>query len=258
VAEGKRAGEEWAGNAVGMKFCWCPPGTFSMGTPKGKTRPDSDEEQVEVTLTRGFWMGKYEVTRGEWRKVMGEPSSKPEPGDARPVEVYQSDGKDQWALAEAFCARLTARERERGALPAGWEYRLPTEAQWEYACRAGTKTAYSFGDDPEQFGEYGWDSNNARNGGPQEVGRKRPNAWGLHDMHGNVWEMCRDYYRRKLPGGTDPEVAGAKGGDNHRVYRGGSHFYVTDWCRSATRFGVPSTAGYASLGFRVALVRVGP
>ena len=134
--------------------------------------------------------------------------------------------------------------------------RLPTEAQWEYACRAGTQTAYSFGDDAKQLGEYAWFFNNARNAGQayaHQVAEKKPNPWGLHDMHGNVWEWCRDWRQLKAPGGTDPE--GTQESEK-RVRRGGSWFDSFVNCRSANRHGYEPGIRYFHLGFRVAAVQL--
>src|SRR4051812_10178019 len=138
---GTKAGEERTVAGVGV--CWCPPGTFTMGSPPAEPERRPGEDQVEVTLTRGFWAGKYEVTQGQWGRAAGElpgPLTAELPaGDDLPV------GNVNFAEAEAFCGRLTDLGRRAGDLPAGWEFRLPTEAQWEYACRAGTTTATAFG-----------------------------------------------------------------------------------------------------------------
>ena len=139
---GRNAGEE---REVGpVKLCWCPPGRFVMGSPRGEPERRPGEDQVEVTLTRGFWMSKYEATQGQWRRVIGNL-----PGDLT-AELPGGDdfpvGNVNFPEAEAFCLKLTELGRQSGDLPTGWEFRLPTEAQWEYACRAGTTTATSFGD----------------------------------------------------------------------------------------------------------------
>ena len=141
--------------------------------------------------------------------------------------------------------------RKAGRLPPGWEYRLPTEAQWEYACRAGTQTAYSFGDDESRLGDFAWYGDNSA-GRTHEVGQKLPNAWGLRDMHGNVWEWCSDSYQETLVGGTDPQFAERASG---RVYRGGSGIYSGWNCRSASRSGYTPGFRYRLLGVRVALVQ---
>lgn len=140
--DGVRAGEER--ELVAVKFCWCPAGRFRMGSPGSEPDRRADEKQVEVTLTKGFWMAKYELTQGAWKRVVGtlpgEFTAELPEGDDYPV------GNVNFAEAEAFCQRLTELARDAGELPADWEFRLPTEAQWEYACRAGTTTATAFGD----------------------------------------------------------------------------------------------------------------
>src|SRR5262249_23759550 len=139
---GSQGGDERA--VAGIKLCWCPPGKFTMGSPLDEPERRADEAQVEVTLTKGFWMGKYEVTQGQWKRVAGklpgELTAEGGEGDDFPL------GNVNYPEAEAFCLKLTERGRQSGDLPNGWEFRLPTEAQWEYACRAGTKTATAFGD----------------------------------------------------------------------------------------------------------------
>src|SRR5205807_2171326 len=138
---GSRAGEER--EVAGVKLCWCPPGRFTMGSPPGEPERRPGEDQVEVALSRGFWVGKYEATQGQWKRVIGklpgELTAELPEGDDYPV------GNVNFAEAEAFCRKLTEMARRSGDLPEGWEFRLPTEAQWEYACRAGTTTATAFG-----------------------------------------------------------------------------------------------------------------
>ena len=140
--EGKAPGEERT--IAGIKLCWCPPGKFMMGSPPGEPERRPGETQVEVNLTRGFWTGKYEVTQGDWKRVVGklpgELTAELPEGDRYPV------GNVNFAEAEKFCRKLTELARAANELPAGWEFRLPTEAEWEYACRAGTTTATAFGD----------------------------------------------------------------------------------------------------------------
>lgn len=236
-----KAGEERSDNSLKMKFCWCPPGTFTMGSPQSEENRRSREAlkgkelmyqvaleaQVDVTLTQGFWLAKTEVTQGQWMDVMGTEMSK-QPGHAD-MKANVKTGQDypvsfvNWNDATEFCRKLTDKEKTANRLPSGWSYRLPTEAEWEYACRAETTTRYSFGDDESQFGDYAWYAINADRIGeayPHGVGLKKPNAWGLHDMHGNVWEWCQDYWApEKLPGGRDPEVRTEV---PYRVMRGGS------------------------------------
>ena len=244
-------------NSIGMELVLIPPGEFTMGSPKSEKDRDKDEDQVSVTLTKGFWLGKYEVTQGQWKQVMGTTPWK----ENGKVKDYVKEGDDypatylRWDDAVKFLDKFTRQERAAGRLPAGQKYTLPTEAQWEHACRAGSKTTtrFSFGNDESALNDYAWFDKNAWNAGENyahQVGTKKANAWGLHDMHGNVWEWCRDMYGRKLPGGTDPEVAS---GGSFPVSRGGGWFLVAAYCRSANRRrDSPDFRSY-DLGFRVAL-----
>jgi formylglycine-generating enzyme required for sulfatase activity len=259
---GSRTGDER--EVAGVKLCWCPPGKFTMGSPPDEPERHSDEAQVEVTLTKGFWMGKYAVTQGQWKRVVGELPGVLTPlgGDGDDFPVYNVN----YAEAEAFCLKLTELGRQAGDLPTSWEFRLPTEAQREYACRAGTKTATAFGDrlSSKQANFQGMPYNGAEKGPSlnraAEVGSYAANAWGLHDMQGNVCEWCRDWYHAKLPGGDDPDLSSIKGtmngdGTFSRVRRGGA------WCddgwafRSAFRLRFEPERRADHIGFRVAAVR---
>src|SRR5499427_5883775 len=157
-----------------------------------------------VTLTHDFLLSKYEVTQGEFMALMGRNPSHFQGDTNRPVE------KLSFFDAVAYCQELTRRERQAGHLPAGYEYRLPSEAEWEYACRAGTTNFFSFGDFATNAGEYAWTLENS-DGTSHPVGQKRPNPWGLYDMHGNVWEWCQDWWADNLPGGivVDQQGPGA-------------------------------------------------
>jgi formylglycine-generating enzyme required for sulfatase activity len=261
---GSEAGDERA--VAGVKLCWCPPGKFTMGSPPNEPKRRPDEDQVEVTLTRGFWAGKFEVTQGQWKRVVGklpgELTAELPEGDDYPV------GNVNFAEAEAFCAKLTELGRKSAELPEGWEFRLPTEAQWEYACRAGTTTATAFGD--KLGSKQANVKNKPYNGGEEgpslgmvaRVGSYPPNAWGIHDMHGNVVEWCRDWYHAKLPGGTDPDLHDAKAtaeknrtGDYSRSRRG-SAWTDDAWAsRSALRQRFEPERRYDHIGFRVVAVR---
>jgi formylglycine-generating enzyme required for sulfatase activity len=254
-----RAGQERDDNCVAIKLVWCPPGEFLMGMSPAPRGRNSNEKQVSVTLTEGFWLGKTEVTQREWEQVM-----RTSPWQRRKGEIKDDPGCPatfvSWSDALAFCRRLNELERQAGRLPEGWEYTLPTEAQWEYACRAGTTTRYSFGEDDAEFGNYGWFAANARNVGEpfaHPVGLKAPNPWGLFDMHGNVWEWCRDVMVDELPGGINPEVIVREvaGDGARRVIRGGSWWNGPRGCRSAERNSYPRGDGQNSLGFRLALSR---
>ena len=262
---GRAAGEPRIVDAIDL--CWCPPGRFVMGSPRSEPERRPGEDQVEVTLTRGFWMAKYETTQGLWQRVAGAlpgPLTKELPaGDDLPV------GNVNFAETEDFCRRLTERSRKSGELPDDWEFRLPTEAQWEYACRAGTTTATSFGDSlsstqanfkgkPYNGGKPGPSLNRAA-----PVGSYPANPWGLHDMHGNTFEWCRDWYHARLPGGTDPDLYAARAtaqpsehGDISRVRRGGC-WSDEGWpCRSAFRVRFEPERRYDHIGFRVVVVQL--
>ena len=182
-------------NDVNLEMIWIKPGVFTMGSPENELGRNDDEIQHEVTLSEGYWLGKYEVTQNQYKAVMGVNPSFFK-GANLPVECVG------WDDANNFCAKLTAREREAGRLPKGYEYTLPTEAQWEYACRAGTTTAFNNGKDIPSadqrwnqpcpnLDEVGWCQYNS-DGTTHSVGQKLPNAWGFYDMHGNVLEWCLD------------------------------------------------------------------
>ncbi|MDA9962627.1 formylglycine-generating enzyme family protein [Opitutales bacterium] len=225
---------------LSMEMLWIKPGTFEMGSPSSEKDRDDDETPHMVTLTQGFYLGKHEVTQSQWEKVSGSNPTHFKGGD-RPVE------KVSWPDVTSFCNKLTASERMAGRLPAGMTYQLPTEAQWEYACRAGTKTSFSFGD------ELTSDQANIR-GSPREttdVGQYAANPWGFHDMHGNVWEWCADWYGAYPTGaGRDP-VGPADG--SYRVNRGGSWLSTASYARSAIRNRRgPANSNYI-LGFRLSL-----
>jgi formylglycine-generating enzyme required for sulfatase activity len=191
-----------------------------------------------VTLTKPFELGVYEVTQEQYEKVKGtNPSSSK--GPQNPVE------KVSWEDAVEFCRKLSELPEEKAA---GRVYRLPTEAEWEYACRAGTTTAYSFGDDESQLRDYAWFSGNATH----PVGQKKPNPWGLYDMHGNVWEWCQDSYGA-FPQGLATDPKGPSSG-SYRVYRGGSWNLTVRLCRSSSRSRCSPSYHFGYLGFRVVCV----
>ena len=258
---GSKAGDER--EVGGVKLCWCPPGRFRMGSPPDEPERRPDEAQVEVTLSRGFWIGKYEVTQGQWKRVVGEFPGEFTAGEGGDLPVYTVN----FAEAEGFCRKLTEQARASGELPKEWEFRLPTEAQWEYACRAGTTTATSFGDklSSKQANFQGKPYNGAEEGPSlkrvAKVGSYPANAWGLHDVHGNVFEWCRDWYHPKLPGGTDPDLSSMRGamnrdGTTSRVRRGGC-WADEGWpCRSAFRLKFEPERRHDHIGFRVVAVRL--
>jgi formylglycine-generating enzyme required for sulfatase activity len=202
-----------------------------------------------VTLSRDFWLGKYEVTQGEYLAIMGKNPSH-FPGDSnRPVE------KVTHVDAAAYCAALTRREREAGHLPSGYEYRLPSEAEWEFACHAGTTNLFSFGDTTTEADQYAWTLENSE-ATTHPVGLKRPNSWGLYDMHGNVWEWCSDWFAPYSPGPvTDPQGPPES---KYKVFRGGSWNHAIEFARCSSRFMMGSSNSIYFVGFRVVLGQVPP
>lgn len=197
-----------------------------------------------VTLTRDFWLGRYEVTQREYLGLTGaNPSHFTNALDC-PVE------KVRFTEAAAYCTALTAREREAGRLPLNYEYRLPTEAEWEYACRAGTTNLYSFGDDPALADQHAWTLENSE-GKTHPVGLKRSNPWGLYDMHGNVWEWCSDWFIRFPPVDVRDPIGPPDG--KFKVFRGGGWNNPIEMARAANRFMMVPTNGIHFVGFRVAL-----
>ena len=228
-----------------------PPGNFTMGSPTNESGRDTNESpQTAVSISRGFWIGKYEVTEGEYLSVMNTNPS------AFPGDLTRSVSSVSWLDATNYCATLTSQELAVGRIPPGSQYRLPTEAEWEYAARAGTSTRFSYGDDPDaaSLTNYAWFSANASTVHP--VGKKLPNPWGLYDTEGNVWEWCQDWFG-SLPGGLQVDPKGSASNPNGlKVMRGGAYdFFETD-CRSARRnsFGVSPFLTDTDLGLRVVLV----
>jgi formylglycine-generating enzyme required for sulfatase activity len=247
---GKEAGQVRDDNGLKMKLVWCPPGKFTMGSPRSESPRAENENQADVTLTTGFWLGKYEATQSEWKRVMStEPwknTGSTKSGDDYPASVIS------WFAATEFCRKFTEQERAAGRLPNNWEYTLPTEAQWEYACRAGTTTRYYSGSSGSQLREYAWILDNTRKQNEafaHRVGQKKPNPWGLHDTHGNVSEWCRDVYATRLRGGVDPEFTK---GALLRVIRGGNWDSEPQECRSAQRGSNSPGSKFDNYGLRVA------
>lgn len=215
------------GSGATLQMVLVPAGSFVMGSPASETDRDQDEGPAHhVTIIQPFYIGKFEITQRQWTAVMGQNPSRiqnplvttPDSPADLPVEEVS------WLAASEFVERLSTR--------AGGRFSLPTEAQWEYAARAGTQTAFSFGDDPGELGEYAWHDDNALRR-PHPVGTKKPNAWGLYDVHGNVWEWCRDGFQlyesgpQFDPTGAEPPTAA--------VLRGGAWEDPPHRCRSAYR-----------------------
>jgi formylglycine-generating enzyme required for sulfatase activity len=285
-----------------LEMKWVPGGTFVMGSLASDSLAKPDEmPQTRVTLTKGFWLGKTTVTIGQWKSLTGlgvrtqllrmlhddtlhNFGGKEETArdymrfsrDADPGQYLAGENDNlpmyfvSWDDAMEFCEELNSTERAAGRLPAGYEYNLPTEAQWEYACRAGTTDATYAGPlvieegKPPVLNKIAWYSGNSpdgytgkgfnvsgRTGGPHAVAQKQPNAWGLYDMTGNLWQWCRDWYG-SYPGGSLTDPTGPATGTD-RVNRGGSFGSSARDERSADRAKNPPAEASAYRGFRLAL-----
>jgi len=224
-------------DGVTLELIAIPGGTFYMGSRDGEGR-DSEHPRHQVTVAP-FYMGKYPVTQAQWQAVMGNNPARFKGAD-RPVEQVS------WNDAQEFLSRLRSITGKRSL--SGVEMRLPTESEWEYVCRAGTETAYAFGDDPVQLDKYAWFEGNS-GGETHPVGQLQPNAWGLYDMHGNVWEWCEDTGHGNYNGA--PTDGSAWAGGLNRVLRGGSWGSGPRGVRSASRFGNDPADRYGLVGFRV-------
>ena len=240
---GTWAGEQKtiAANGVAFTFRWCPPGEFEMGSPESEEARDGDELQHHVTLTKGFWLLESELTQEQWRAVWG--TSKDGDldetiGKGARYPMYRVD----WNESQEFCRKLSELTGER--------VQLPTESQWEYACRAGSKGSYG---GTGKLGEMGWYDDNSGSK-THEVKGKTANAWGLYDMHGNVWEWCSDW-KGAYPSGAVTDPAGPSGGST-RVLRGGGWYDNARVCRSACRFDFVPSFRFGRLGLRPAVVPV--
>lgn len=298
---------------LNLTMRWCPAGTFTMGSPTMEEGRYDNERQHQVSLTKGFWLGETEVTQGQWKKLMdGETVVDLARKGLQDDTEYMIAGKKQtlrefwgmsrdgnpmnrcgdlkdnvpvyhvsWNEATEFCRRLTQRERAKGLIPDGYEYRLPTEAEWEYACRAGTTAALPNGRDIRILGannapaldDISWYAGNSSegfdgrgldtSGWPEkqypggracarDVKGKQANRWGLYDMIGNVWEWCNDWYG-DYPYGSVTDPTGSSAGGACRVDRGGGWGSGARRCRSASRVGGEPGCRGGDLGFRVAL-----
>lgn len=225
-------------NSIGKKFVLIPAGTFMMGSPKAEPGRDSDEMQHRVTISKAFDMQTTQVTQKQWKTVMGNnPSRFFKYGDNYPVEQVS------WNDVQRFIKKLNR-------MDGGGKYRLPTEAEWEYACRAGSTGRFCFGDSDNELGSYAWyEANSGRSTHP--VAQKKSNAWGLYDMHSNVGEWCQDW-KGEYPSGSVTDPKGPSSG-SYRVYRSGCWYCDAGSCRSAGRYGHPAAFdGGGHVGFRLA------
>jgi formylglycine-generating enzyme required for sulfatase activity len=278
-----KPGDTREDNELKMALAWCPPGTFLMGSPgtEEDSFPDTGEKpQVKVTLSNGFWIGTCEVTQRQWRHLMNtEPWTEHKDvkkgalvrkGPEYPAVCITYSGEDS---VREFCQKFTLLELRSKRLLPDEEYRLPTEAEWEYACRAGTTTRYSFGNDPDDGDKYAWwgELLTKINGksverGLHPVGQKRKNKWGIYDLHGNAAEWCSDLVDTsnlvkwgRLPGGTDPHVTNVPlpPFQTSRIIRGGDSTALPADCRCAARGAVghrdfdKDPLSMTTLGFRI-------
>ncbi len=229
---------------IKLELVKCPAGTFMMGSTEGELARKNDEKQHNVTLTKPFYIGKFEVTQSQYEAIIGKNPSK-FIGANNPVEMVS------YEESKAFCDKLNT--KYLSLLPKGYKFDLPTEAQWEYACRAGTNTRFNNGTDKD-IDEVAWYDKSASDT-THIVGQKKPNAWGIYDMHGNVCEWCRDWYG-EYPNEDVKDPIGASSGSD-RVNRGGGWDDGAYSCRSADRCrDNPSDVRSKRLGFRVAIVPV--
>jgi formylglycine-generating enzyme required for sulfatase activity len=226
-------------NSIGMQFVLIPPGEFVMGSPATGSATNIPELQHLVRMTKPFHLGVHEVTQGQYERVM-----QVNPGEFK--DPQNPVDQVSWLDAVGFCDSLSALAEEQAA---GRRYRLPTEAEWEYACRAWSTSRYSFGESDSLLGDYAWHVENAGLS-PHAVGQKLANAWGLFDMHGNVWEWCADWYGPDYYAHSPQDDPTGPEGGTHRVCRGGGAGSPPVICRSASRSGT-SGLNY-NTGFRVA------
>jgi formylglycine-generating enzyme required for sulfatase activity len=224
-----------------MEFVLIPAGNFLMGGDISYEKPDQDETPPhQVTISKPFYLGKYEVTQAQWTAIM---ASNPSGATSESMSLAHPVEEVSWEDVQKFIERLNAKE-------GGTKYRLPTEAEWEYAARAGSRGKYSFGNDEGLLGQYAWYSKNSAEK-THPVGQLKPNAWGLYDMHGNVWEWVQDWYGENYYAhSSDTDPSGPPIGKT-RVVRGGSMGFDVRICRTANRANDAPTNSFNDLGFRL-------
>lgn len=217
-----------------------------MGSPENESGRRSDEKQVHVEISNGFWMMETPVTQSLWKEVTGnEHRWTPIFGIDPNFPTYHHSHDD----SVAFAMKLTKKLQGLQIISNEYVLALPTEAQWEYACRAGSMTRYYFGDDQQMLDQFAWHTGNSGDK-IQSIKTKRPNAWGIHDMSGLVWEWCSDWYTKNLSGGVDP-IGPSEG--SYRVYRGGCCNITADNCRTAYRNGAHPSLRFITFGIRLIL-----
>ncbi len=232
---------------VPANMIYLPPGAFTMGSPTNEVdRQTGEGPQTTVTLREGFWIGKHEVTQAEYEALTGLNPSYFRGDPSRPVDSVS------WFEATDYCVRLTRQEQAAGRIATNSVYRLPTEAEWEYACRSGTSTRFSYGEDAgyTQLANYAWHAGNSGQA-THSVGQKLPNPWGLFDLHGNLWEWCQDWWDAYVGGNAIDPQGPATGSE--RVIRGGGWLYQARFCRSAQRNALSPDRSGSGVGFRVVL-----
>jgi formylglycine-generating enzyme required for sulfatase activity len=251
---GPTEGQAWTVPELDLALVWVAPGSFQMGSNDGS---DDEKPVHEVRLTRGYWLGKTEVTQGQWQAVMGKTVAEqrdlanrewPLRGEGAQYPIYYVS----WEEAVEFCRKLTERDRAAGRLPAGYEYRLPTEAEWEYAARGGNRSRGFTYSGSNKLEEVGWFTDNSGSQ-TQPVEQKLANELGLFDMSGNVWEWCHDWYDSAYYGKSVRDDPGGAATGSLRVRRGGGWYFDARCCRSAFRGRDRPGSRFYHFGFRLAV-----